>query len=175
VNTLIDLRSDTVTRPTAAMRQAMATAEVGDDVYGEDPTVSFCLSKGLGTPAGSLVCGSAESIDRVHRIRKMLGGGRRQAGILAAAGLYALEHHVGRLADDHANAHRLAVGLLTDALVRLAYQSRFGKVDPERLDRNWNYTRSLRGAHPAGTLLKAIDSAAWREFAAGLTPPQPLR
>ncbi len=74
-------------------------------------TVSFCLSKGLGAPVGSLVCGSVETIDRVHRVRKMLGGGMRQAGILAAAGLYALEHYVARLADDHRNAQRLADGL----------------------------------------------------------------
>lgn len=74
-------------------------------------TVSFCLSKGLGAPVGSLVCGSAGIVDRVHRIRKMLGGGMRQAGILAAAGIYALEHHVDRLAEDHANARRLAGGL----------------------------------------------------------------
>ena len=74
-------------------------------------TVSFCLSKGLGAPVGSLVCGSAEAVDRVHRVRKMLGGGMRQTGILAAAGLYALEHHIGRLAEDHANARHLAAGL----------------------------------------------------------------
>jgi threonine aldolase len=74
-------------------------------------TVSFCVSKGLGAPVGSLVCGSAVLIDRVHRFRKMYGGGMRQAGILAAAGLYALEHHVERLAQDHANARRLAAGL----------------------------------------------------------------
>ncbi|MBX3026601.1 low specificity L-threonine aldolase [bacterium] len=74
-------------------------------------TVSFCLSKGLGAPVGSLVCGSAEVIDRVHRVRKMLGGGMRQAGILAAAGLHALEHHVDRLAEDHRHARRLADGL----------------------------------------------------------------
>jgi len=74
-------------------------------------TVSFCLSKGLGAPVGSLVCGTADTIDRVHRFRKMFGGGMRQAGILAAAGLYALEHNLERLADDHANARRLAAGL----------------------------------------------------------------
>jgi threonine aldolase len=74
-------------------------------------TVTFCLSKGLGAPAGSLVCGSHERIRSVRRARKMLGGGLRQAGILAAAGLHALEHHVERLAQDHANAHRLAGGL----------------------------------------------------------------
>jgi threonine aldolase len=75
-------------------------------------TATVCLSKGLGAPAGSLVCGSAETIERVHRARKMFGGGMRQAGILAAAGLHALEHHVERLADDHANARRLAQGLI---------------------------------------------------------------
>jgi threonine aldolase len=74
-------------------------------------SVSFCLSKGLGAPVGSLVCGSEEIVDRVHRIRKMLGGGMRQTGVLAAAGLYALEHHIDRLAEDHANARRLAAGL----------------------------------------------------------------
>jgi threonine aldolase len=74
-------------------------------------TVTFCLSKGLGAPVGSLVCGSRELIRRVHRARKMLGGGLRQAGILAAAGLHALEHHIERLAEDHANARRLAAGL----------------------------------------------------------------
>ena len=74
-------------------------------------SVSFCLSKGLGAPVGSLVCGSSELIARVHRIRKMLGGGMRQAGVLAAAGLHALEHHVERLAEDHRNAQRLADGL----------------------------------------------------------------
>ena len=74
-------------------------------------TVTFCLSKGLGAPVGSLVCGSREVIKRVHRARKMLGGGLRQAGILAAAGLHALDHHIERLADDHANARRLAAGL----------------------------------------------------------------
>jgi len=74
-------------------------------------TVSFCLSKGLGAPVGSLLCGDHERIDRAHRLRKMLGGGMRQAGILAAAGLHALHHHVARLADDHANARRLATGL----------------------------------------------------------------
>lgn len=74
-------------------------------------SVTFCLSKGLGCPVGSVLCGSEEFIHRARRVRKMLGGGMRQAGILAAAGLYALQHHVARLADDHANAARLAQGL----------------------------------------------------------------
>jgi len=74
-------------------------------------TVSCCLSKGLGAPVGSLVAGSRERIVRAHRFRKMQGGGMRQAGVLAAAGLYALEHHTKRLSEDHANARRLADGL----------------------------------------------------------------
>lgn len=74
-------------------------------------TVSFCVSKGLGAPVGSLLCGSEEVIARARRWRKMLGGGWREAGVLAAAGLYALEHMVDRLAEDHANARTLAEGL----------------------------------------------------------------
>jgi threonine aldolase len=74
-------------------------------------SVSVCFSKGLGAPVGSVLAGSRELIDRARRLRKMLGGGMRQVGILAAAALYALDHHVGRLADDHENARRLADGL----------------------------------------------------------------
>jgi threonine aldolase len=74
-------------------------------------SVSLCLSKGLGAPVGSVLLGSKEFIQQARRVRKMLGGGMRQAGILAAAGLHALEHHVGRLAEDHANARALSEGL----------------------------------------------------------------
>lgn len=74
-------------------------------------SVSFCFSKGLGCPVGSVLCGSEAFITEARRHRKMLGGGMRQVGILAAAGLYALEHNVDRLAEDHANARRLADGL----------------------------------------------------------------
>jgi threonine aldolase len=83
-------------------------------------TVSVCLSKGLGTPAGTVLVGRKDVIDRAHRIRKMLGGTMRQVGILAAAGIYALDHNVDRLAEDHANAERLARGLAALGL----------KVDP---------------------------------------------
>jgi threonine aldolase len=71
-------------------------------------TVSMCFSKGLGAPVGSVIAGSKALMDRAHRFRKMLGGGMRQAGILAAAALHALDHNVERLADDHANARLLA-------------------------------------------------------------------
>jgi threonine aldolase len=74
-------------------------------------TVSVCLSKGLGAPAGTLLLGNAELIAKAKRARKILGGAMRQAGVLAAAGLYALEHNIGRLAEDHANAERLATSL----------------------------------------------------------------
>jgi len=76
-------------------------------------SVSFCLSKGLGCPVGSLVTGPAQLIDSVHRFRKMYGGGMRQAGILAAAGIYALDHNVARLERDHDNAKKLAQALHT--------------------------------------------------------------
>ena len=77
-------------------------------------TVSICFSKSLGAPVGSAVAGTAETIKRVHRARKMLGGGMRQSGILAAACLYALEHHVDRLAEDHQRARDLSMGLMMD-------------------------------------------------------------
>ena len=74
-------------------------------------SVSVCLSKGLGAPVGSVLCGNLEFVARAHRIRKMAGGGMRQSGMLAAAGTYALDHHLDRLAEDHALAIRLAEGL----------------------------------------------------------------
>jgi len=74
-------------------------------------SVSVCFSKGLGAPVGSALCGSQAFIARAHRWRKMAGGGMRQAGMLAAAALYALDHHVERLAEDHAKAALLAEGL----------------------------------------------------------------
>jgi threonine aldolase len=74
-------------------------------------SVSVCFSKGLGAPMGSALCGSAELIGRARRIRKMAGGGLRQSGLMAACALHALDHHVDRLAQDHALAQRLAQGL----------------------------------------------------------------
>jgi len=75
-------------------------------------SVSFCLSKGLAAPVGSVICGSRAFISRARRTRKMLGGGMRQAGIIAAAGIVALTEMTDRLAEDHANAHRLAEGIV---------------------------------------------------------------
>ncbi|MBN2497652.1 MAG: aminotransferase class I/II-fold pyridoxal phosphate-dependent enzyme [Deltaproteobacteria bacterium] len=81
------------------------------DYAAEVDSLSCCLSKGLGCPVGSLVIGDEPDIERARWIRKMLGGGMRQAGVLAACGLYALENHLDRLADDHALAAELAEGL----------------------------------------------------------------
>ena len=74
-------------------------------------SVSFCLSKGLGAPVGSLLCGNSELVAKAHRWRKVAGGGMRQSGIMAAAGIHALENNVERLAEDHENASLLAAGL----------------------------------------------------------------
>lgn len=99
-------------------------------------SVSVCLSKGLGAPVGSVLLGRREFIAAARRPRKMLGGGMRQAGILAAAGLYALEHHVARLAEDHENAARLAAGLraLGGLQVQCATNMVFVAVPPPRFD-----------------------------------------
>ena len=74
-------------------------------------SLSFCLSKGLGAPVGSVLMGSRDFVDRARRFRKMLGGAMRQAGVIAAAGLYALDHNVGRISEDHESARLLAEGL----------------------------------------------------------------
>ncbi len=90
-------------------------------------SIGFCLSKGLGAPVGSVLCGSGEFIARARKMRKMVGGGMRQAGIIAAAGIYALDHMVDRLADDHAHAKILAHGLASLPMIDL---------DPETIDTN---------------------------------------
>jgi threonine aldolase len=81
------------------------------DLAAEADSVSFCLSKGLAAPVGSVVCGTQDFINEARRARKVLGGGMRQAGVLAAAGIVSLNEMVERLADDHANAKKLAIGL----------------------------------------------------------------
>ena len=90
---------------------AVASNAALDELAAPFDSVSICFSKGLGAPVGSVLVGSAELIERARRWRKVLGGGMRQSGILAAACLYALDHHYERLAEDHANAERLAAGL----------------------------------------------------------------
>src|SRR5690606_9809506 len=120
-------------------------------------SVAFCFSKGLGAPVGSVLCGSREAIERARRLRKMLGGGMRQAGVLAAAALHALEHHVARLAEDHANARRLAEGLAKLGL----------RVDPEpetnmvmfAVDDTMGFLRATRAR---GLLVNPIEPGRFR-------------
>ena len=90
---------------------AVASGVAARELAAPFDSVSVCLSKGLGAPVGSVLLGRAALIRDARRWRKMLGGGMRQSGLLAAAGLHALDHHVDRLADDHARAQRLAAGL----------------------------------------------------------------
>jgi threonine aldolase len=90
---------------------AVALKRPARDFVRNVDSVTFCVSKGLAAPVGSVICGSAEFIGKARRVRKMLGGGMRQAGIIAAAGIVALETMVDRLAEDHANARALAEGL----------------------------------------------------------------
>jgi len=114
----------------AAVALGTSAAEIADPF----DSVMLCLSKGLGAPVGAVLCGPAEFIARARRLRKQLGGGMRQAGVLAACGLYALDNNVERLADDHARASRLAEGLgeIADLPVRCATNMVF--VEPRGED-----------------------------------------
>lgn len=127
----------------AAVALGVSPAAVARDA----DSVSFCLSKGLSAPVGSLLCGTAEFVTRARRQRKLLGGGMRQAGVLAAAGLVALETMVDRLADDHANARCLAEGLA--ALPEIV-------LDPERIQSNIVIFELAAGAPPAADFVAAL-------------------
>ncbi|WP_332610631.1 low-specificity L-threonine aldolase [Achromobacter sp. ESBL13] len=116
---------------------AVASGKPLADMCRPFDSVSICFSKGLGAPVGSVLVGSAELIARAHRWRKMLGGGLRQSGVLAAACLYALDHHVTRLAEDHENARALAEGLRGIAGVKVLSQDTnmlFVEFQPSRCD-----------------------------------------
>jgi threonine aldolase len=107
----------------ARLWNALVAKEESTKQYGEIfDSISICLSKGLGTPAGSLLLGKREFVKKARRIRKVLGGGMRQAGYLAAAGIYALENNIYRLANDHAHAHEIAAALLKKDFI--------GKITP---------------------------------------------
>jgi len=103
----------------AAVKQRISAAQIARPF----DSVSVCLSKGLGAPVGSVLCGSQAFIQQGRRWRKMLGGGMRQAGIIAAAGIYALEHHIDRLQEDHDNAALLAAELASVPQVSIAPDS----------------------------------------------------
>ena len=113
-------------------------------------TVSFCLSKGLGAPVGSMIVATRANVDKLRRLRKMFGGGMRQAGILAAAGLYALEHHISRLKEDHQNAKNLALQLQQIPTVF---------VEPDHVETNIVFFEVVRSERSTSELLKAFQEA----------------
>ncbi len=116
---------------------AVATGQSVRTLASPADSVSACFSKGLGAPVGSVLAGSRDFIARARRYRKMLGGGMRQVGVLCAAALYALDHHVDRLAEDHQNAKRLASGLANLPNVRCnpqAVETNILVFEPLKLD-----------------------------------------
>jgi len=121
-------------------------------------TVSVCLSKGLGAPVGSLVLGSAELIERARIWRKRYGGGMRQVGILAAAGLYALDHHVERLAEDHARAARFAAAAAAAAP---------GVIDPAGVQTNIVVLDVGAAGWTSAAFVTALEQARVRTYAVG--------
>jgi len=126
-------------------------------------SVSVCFSKGLGAPVGSAVAGSRDLIARAHRARKLLGGGMRQAGLLAAAGLHALEHHVDRLAEDHANARRLAEGIAEMPGL---------EIDPASVETNMVFFDVEPSAGSATSLCRGLEACGVRTLPVG---PQRVR
>ncbi|KPJ77374.1 MAG: threonine aldolase [Deltaproteobacteria bacterium SG8_13] len=121
-------------------------------------SVSICLSKGLAAPVGSVVCGTHSFIEQARRARKLLGGGMRQAGVIAAAGIVALTEMTQRLAEDHANAHDLAQGLARIDGISL---------DPQQIHTNIVYFRIVRKDLPAEQLSGRLVEKGVRLLAAG--------
>ncbi len=126
-------------------------------------TASVCFSKGLGAPVGSAIAGPRDLIREALRHRKVFGGGMRQAGVLAAAALYALDHHVERLAEDHANARKLAAGLRQISGLRL---------DPETIDSNLVFFHLQPGGLTAAELVERLRG---RDILMGETAPYSIR
>jgi threonine aldolase len=116
-------------------------------------SVSVCLSKGLGAPVGSVLCGGRDFIKAARRWRKMLGGGMRQAGIIAAAGRYALANNIARLAEDHENAARLGAGLAKHAELKVApaVTNMVFVVVPENIIAPFAAHLAADGVRPYGT------------------------
>jgi threonine aldolase len=119
-------------------------------------TVTFCLSKGLGAPVGSVVCGPKPFIAEARRVRKMLGGGMRQAGVIAAAGVYALRNNVDRIAEDHENARLIAQALA---------QTKWAEIDPKDVASNMVFFRTL--GREAEKVVRALEEQGIRSGATG--------
>lgn len=142
---------------------AVALGVAPKDLAAEADSVSFCLSKGLAAPVGSVICGNRDFINEARRARKVLGGGMRQAGVLAAAGIVSLNEMVERLAEDHANAKQLAVGLAQiPGLI----------VDPDQIHTNIIYFEVKREDMTRQDFVQRIDSAGVRMLPLG---PQRIR
>ena len=135
---------------------SVATGILERDYAAHFDSVSVCFSKGLGAPIGSALSGTKEFIQHARRFRKMYGGGMRQAGILAAGALYALDNHHQRLAEDHANARALAEGLSRLPGIEL---------DPASVQTNMVLVRVRKA--PAATAVRALDEAGLRVLALG--------
>lgn len=142
---------------------AIALGVDARELAAEADSVSVCLSKGLAAPVGSVVCGDADFIEQARRARKVLGGGMRQAGVLAAAGMVALDEMIFRLADDHANARKLAEGLAAfDGL----------SVDPDNVFTNIVYVDVTQNGMTAEIVVQRLDSKGVRLLPTG---PKQLR
>ncbi|MBY5164302.1 threonine aldolase family protein [Salsipaludibacter albus] len=142
IRDLLDTRGTALHLDGARIFNAIVASGVAPADYGPVPTsLNFCLSKGLGAPVGSMIVGDADFVDEARRWRRRLGGAMRQVGVLAAAGRYALDHHVDRLADDHANA-RLLADQLADRVP--------GSADPALVDTNIVFVDT--GDHDAPTV-----------------------
>ncbi len=128
------------------------------ELAAEADSVNFCLSKGLAAPVGSVICGGRDFIEQARRARKLLGGGMRQAGIIAAAGIIALEEMVDRLAEDHLRARKLAEGLA--AIPGIA-------IDPDRVRTNIVYFDVSKPGLSAAELLRQLEREGIRMLATG--------
>jgi len=116
------------------MNASVALQQAAVDIVAPFDSVMLCLSKGLGAPVGAMLCGDVEFIARARRLRKQLGGGMRQAGVIAACGLYALENNVARLAEDHERARLLAEGLDGIAGVPVSQHTNMVFIEPRAED-----------------------------------------
>ena len=125
----------------------VATGVSAAEICAQADSVTFCLSKGLGAPVGSLLCGTAQFISKARRIRKMLGGGLRQSGIIAAGGIHALVHNIDRLAEDHAHARSLAEAL---------HATSWAEIDPASVETNIIFFRTP-GEDPAVIVEKLAE------------------
>jgi len=141
---------------------AVALGRPARDFARDVDSVTFCISKGLGAPVGSVVCGRADFVARARRIRKMLGGGMRQAGVIAAAGIVALERMVDRLAEDHANARALADGVARLPGLRIDLASVQTNIVIFRVDRPEGVDELVKGCAARKVKIHAVSPTAIR-------------